>query len=67
MNVEIFIMARKHDSKMTSRSGTTVNKAYLEKMTKNAGYQANEKKARQEADVEKLMLKDNSMRKKEYM
>lgn len=58
-------MARKHDNKMTSRSGTTVNKAYLEKVTKNAGYQANEKKSRQLQDIEKQMLKDHSIRSKE--
>lgn len=59
------IMARKHDNKMTSRSNTTVNKAYLEKVTKNAGYQANEKKSRQFQNVEKQMLKDRSIRSKE--
>lgn len=50
---------------MTNRGGTTVNKAYLEKVTKNAGYQANEKKSRQLQDIEKQMLKDHSIRSKE--
>ena len=58
-------MARKHDNKMTSRGGTTVNKAHLENVTKNAGYQANEKKSRQFQNIEKHMLKDHSMRSKE--
>ena len=58
-------MARKHDNKMTSRGGTTVNKAYLEKVTKSVGFQANEKKSRQFQDVEKQMLKDHSIRSKE--
>ncbi|MBI5073329.1 hypothetical protein HZA99_05930 [Candidatus Woesearchaeota archaeon] len=51
---------------MSSRSNTTVNKAYMEKVTKSANYQASEKKARQMHEVEKHMMHDQTMRKKEY-
>ncbi len=58
-------MGRKHDNKMTFRSNTTVNKAYLENVTKNVNYQASEKKARKLHEVEKRLMHDQSMRKKE--
>lgn len=59
-------MARKHDNSMKSRSNTTVNKAYIENVTKNADYQASEKKAKMLHEVEKHLMHDKSMRKKEY-
>jgi hypothetical protein len=58
-------MARKHDNKMTNRGGTTVNKAYLEKVTKSKGYQQNEKKLRLFDRLEKFFSRDHSNRKKE--
>ncbi len=58
-------MARKHDNRMTSRSNTTVNKAYLEKVTKSVVFQANEKKAHQFEKIERQIRKDHSVRSKE--
>ena len=59
------IMARKHDNKMTSRANTTVNKGFMEKVTKSKGYQANEKKLRFFTRLEKFFSRDHSNRKKE--
>ncbi len=59
-------MARKHDNNMSSRNNTTVNKAYMENGAKNANLQTSEKKARMLHDVEKHLMHDQSMRKKEH-
>lgn len=59
-------MARKHENKMTSRANTTVNKGQMEKVTKNKGYQQNEKKLRLFERLEKFFSRDHSSRKKEY-
>ena len=58
-------MARKHDNKMTNKGNITVNQGYMEKVTKNAKYQQNEKKARMSMESEKQMMHDHSVRKKE--
>ncbi len=58
-------MARKHDNKMTNKGNITVNQGYMEKVTKNANYQQNEKKARMSMESEKQMMHDHSVRKKE--
>ena len=60
-------MARMHDNSMNSRKNTTVNKALMEKVTKNAVYQHNEKKARRFEQYEKHFMHDQSVRKKEYL
>lgn len=59
-------MARKHDSPMSNKKNLTVNKAFLEKVTKSTVYRANERKYRQSQKAERHLLRDQSLRKKEY-
>lgn len=56
---------RKHDNPMNNKKNMTYNKAYMEKVTKSTVYRANERKYRQDVAVEKHLMHDQSMRKKE--
>ncbi len=58
-------MARKHESRMSGKGNTIVNKAYIENTGKNREYQAAEKKSRLLSMFDKFFARDRSVRKKE--